>query len=115
MTSAATAGYNAGLFITSTPAVSMTNEAMTNAGDNATFNVSNIAHQALDYTQSFTIQTEVDDVQTVSITGSPTGGTFTLSFGGHTTTGIAYNAAASAVQSALVALASIGSNNVTVT
>lgn len=53
--------------------------------------------------------------QEITIDGAPTGGTFTLSFGGQTTAGIAYNAAASAVQSALVALSSIGANNVTVT
>lgn len=110
-----TAGYQAGLFITGVPSVSLTDEATTNAGDNATFNVTNIAHQAFDPTASFTIQTEVDDVQTVSITGSPTGGTFTLTFGGNTTVGIAFNAAASAVQAALVALASIGAGNATVT
>ena len=51
---------------------------------------------------------------TVTIGGSPTGGTFTLTFGGQTTTGIAYNAAASAVQSALVALSSVGTGNATV-
>ena len=35
------------------------------------------------------------------LTGSPTGGTFTLSFGGQTTSGIAYNASAATVDSAL--------------
>jgi hypothetical protein len=59
--------------------------------------------------------TNVYAEQQIEIVGAPTGGTFTLSFGGQTTSGIAYNAAASAVQSALVALSSIGSNNVTVT
>lgn len=115
MTSVATAGYQAGLFITSVPSVTLTDEPTTNAGDNATFNVTNIAHQAFDPTASFTIQTEVDDVQTVSITGAPTGGTFTLTFGGNTTVGIAPNASAATVQADLVALASIGTGNVTVT
>ncbi len=41
---------------------------------------------------------------TVTITGSPTGGNITLTLGGKTTATIAYNAAASAVKSALVAL-----------
>lgn len=54
------------------------------------------------------------EAQTVTITGAPTGGTFTLSFGGQTTTGIAYNAVAGAVQSALVALSTVGAGNVTV-
>jgi hypothetical protein len=52
--------------------------------------------------------------QELTINGAATGGTFTLSFGGQTTSGIAYNAAASAVQSALQALSSIGSGNATV-
>lgn len=44
---------------------------------------------------------------TVTITGSPTGGTFTLTYNSQTTSTIAYNAAASVVQSALEALSTI--------
>ena len=55
------------------------------------------------------------DVQTLSITGTPTGGTFTLAFGGQTTAAIPYNATATQVQAALVALSSIGAGNVTCT
>jgi hypothetical protein len=50
---------------------------------------------------------EGDKTQTVTINGSPTGGTFTLSAGGNTTSGLAYNAAASAVQTALRAFGGI--------
>jgi hypothetical protein len=57
----------------------------------------------------------VDEVQTVTITGSPTGGTFTLSYKGQVTSALAYNASAAAVQTALRALSRIGSNGVTVT
>jgi Phage capsid family len=56
-----------------------------------------------------------NEVQTVTVTGSPTGGTFTLAFRGVTTSGIAYNAASSAVQTALQGLSTIGSGNATVT
>lgn len=49
-----------------------------------------------------------NEVQTVTITGSPTGGTFLLTFRGRTTATIAYNASAAAVQSALEALDTIG-------
>ncbi len=56
-----------------------------------------------------------NDVQTLSITGTPTGGTFTLVFGGQTTNAIPFNATAAQVQSALVALSSIGAGNVTCT
>lgn len=55
------------------------------------------------------------EVQTVTITGGPTGGTFTLTFDGETTAAIAYNAAASAVQSALEALSNIEPGDVAVT
>lgn len=53
------------------------------------------------------------DVQTVSISGSPTGGTFPLVFNGQVAAGIAYNASAATIQSALQALSTIGSGNVT--
>lgn len=55
------------------------------------------------------------EVQSVAITGTPTGGTFTLTLSAETTAAIAYNATASAVQSALVALSTVGSGNVTCT
>jgi hypothetical protein len=54
-------------------------------------------------------------VQTVTLSGTPSSGTFTLTFNNATTTPINYAAAASAVQSALEALSTIGTGNVTVT
>jgi len=57
----------------------------------------------------------VAEVQTVTITGGPTGGTFTLTVEGGTTGGIAYNATASAVQAALEALAGVEPGDITVT
>jgi hypothetical protein len=51
-----------------------------------------------------------DKVQTVTINGSPTGGTFTLTIGGATTAPIAYNASAATIQSAIQALGT-GSGN----
>ena len=57
----------------------------------------------------------VNAVQIVTIAGQSLGGTFTLSYGGYTTSSIAYNASASTVQTALRALTSIGSTNVAVT
>lgn len=44
-----------------------------------------------------------------------TGGTFTATFGGQTTSALAYNISASALQTALQGLSSIGSGNATVT
>lgn len=55
------------------------------------------------------------DVQTITITGTPTGGTFPLVFNGQVSAGVPYNATASQVQTALQALSSIGSGNVTCT
>lgn len=56
----------------------------------------------------------VGEVQTITITGTPTGGTFTLTYNGQTTAGIAWNAVAGAVQSALEALSNVEPGDVTV-
>ncbi len=55
-----------------------------------------------------------DEVVTITVTGTPTGGTYKLKHEGFLTASIAYNAAASAVQTALRNLPSIGGSNVTV-
>jgi hypothetical protein len=55
-----------------------------------------------------------NEKQTVSLDSSVTGGTFTLSFSGQTTTAIAYNATAPQVQAALDALSTIGAGGVSV-
>lgn len=60
------------------------------------------------------LTTATNEVQTVTITGSPTGGTFTLTYSGQTTAGIAFNAVASAVQAALEALSNLAPGDVTV-
>ncbi len=52
------------------------------------------------------------EVQTITITGGPTGGTFTLTFSGQTTATIAYNATSSAVQSALEALSNVAPGDI---
>lgn len=53
-----------------------------------------------------------NEVQTISTTGVPTGGTFTLTFEAQTTGPIAYNATAATLQAALEALAIIGEGGV---
>jgi hypothetical protein len=55
------------------------------------------------------------EVQSVDITGVPDGGTFTLSFGSETTTALAFNADAAAIDAALELLETIGTGNVVVT
>ena len=62
-----------------------------------------------------TTTTAVNEVQTLTMTGTPTGGTFRLSFKGATTTAIAHNASAATVQAALEALVTIGTGGVTCT
>lgn len=59
--------------------------------------------------------TTQNDVQTITVSGTPTGGSFRLAFSGQTTAAIAYNAAAADVQAALEALSNIGTGNVAVT
>lgn len=56
-----------------------------------------------------------NEVQTITITGSPTGGTWTLTFAGETTAGIAHNASAATVLAALDDLPNIKLGDVTVT
>lgn len=57
---------------------------------------------------------EPSHTQLITISGTPTGGTFLLTFNGQTTTALAFNAAAATVQTALQALTSIGASNATV-
>lgn len=54
-------------------------------------------------------------VQTIIPSNTPTGGSFQLTFNGHTTSSIAWNAAGVDVATALEALSSVGSGNVSVT
>ncbi|MFI7240109.1 hypothetical protein [Streptomyces cyaneofuscatus] len=56
-----------------------------------------------------------NEVQSVAITGTPTGGTYTLTYSGQTTAPIVYNATAAQVRTALTALSNIGTGNVTCT
>lgn len=53
--------------------------------------------------------------QRVTISGSPTGGTFTLTFDGQTTAALARNASSAQVTAALLALNNIGASDVTTT
>jgi hypothetical protein len=55
------------------------------------------------------------EISTLTITGSPTGGTFTVTVGGQTTAGIAYNANAATIQAAIEALSTVGAGKVVVT
>lgn len=56
-----------------------------------------------------------NEEQTITVTGTPTGGTFTLTFSGQETVPIAYNATAAEVEAALEGLPAIGPGSVAVT
>lgn len=53
-----------------------------------------------------------NEISKLTITGGPTGGTFTMSYAAQTTAAIPYNASPAEVQSALEALSTIGAGNV---
>lgn len=57
----------------------------------------------------------VNESQSVTVNGAPTGGTFTLTFRNAVTAAIPYNAAVSAVEDALEAIGPIGDGDVRVT
>lgn len=107
----AKAGFNANFYKASGP-LALTNEAMTTVSSTV-FRVTDAAKRGLETATAVVVQIKKNEIWTVTITGSPTGGTFTLTFGAQTTAGIAYNAAASAVESAFEALSSV--DDVTVT
>ena len=52
-----------------------------------------------------------NEVQTIAVDGTPTGGTFYLEFNGSRTIDLAYNADATTIKNALVQLSSIGKNS----
>lgn len=112
------AGWGGSVNITSSSNVALTNEVLTDAGDHKTFNISGASFATKRYwdrSAAQTVQAEADEMQTITITGTPTGGTFTLTFGAQTTGTLNWNATASQVQTALQALSSINAGNALVT
>jgi hypothetical protein len=57
----------------------------------------------------------IENSLTVIVTGDPTGGTFTLTYSGQTTSALAYNADGDLVQAALQALSNVGAGGAIVT
>ena len=55
--------------------------------------------------------TGTNEIQTIAVDGTPTGGTFYLTFNGSRTTDLAYNADAATIQAALLKLSSIGKDD----
>ena len=74
-----------------------------------------LAQGELFYVPNFLVSSAYNAEQTINLLGTPTGGTFTLSFGGYTTNpALPWNATPAQVQSALAALPTIGAGNVQV-
>jgi hypothetical protein len=111
----ATPAFNTKIYKTSGAAISLTDEATSASADRKMYTISTSSKRYLDIDTAVVVQAEHDEVQTVTLTGSPAGGDFTLTFGANTTSAIAYNASAATVKTRLEALASIGAGNVDVT
>lgn len=107
-----TAGTNRVLFgpVTSTGGLTLDETGMWSTALSSA-RITNLYNSGSGRTTPFTAGT--NEVQRITIAGTPSQGTFTLTFGGQTTSAIAYNATAANVVSALEALSTIGSGNVT--
>lgn len=89
------------------------NDATVNQVISETVDVSKIVAMSIGSDQDMTLKTNgTDEVERISTTGTVTAGTFTLTYSGQTTGNIAYNATASAVQTALEALSNIAVGDV---
>lgn len=73
-----------------------------------TLDVSEVDAYWIEATQDMTVSTNgTDEVQTLTPSGTISGGTFTITYSGQTTAAIVFNATAAAIQTALVALSNI--------
>lgn len=84
-------------------------------GDMLFTKLDNVVVADAGYPGTGTVGDGTAEVQTVEITGTPAGGTFTLTYDGQTTAPIAFNADAAAVQAALLALPNLWPGDVVVT
>lgn len=85
------------------------------AGARDVFTVRAVAADAATATLPFGISSgAANEIQTITVTGTPTGGTYTLTYGAQTTTGIAFNATAAAIRTALEGLSNIAPGDVSV-
>jgi len=110
----AIAGYSSQVLIASLPSVATSFENCSTT-DQLTYSIITQAHRYFDKSAPVVVQAQYDETQQVAITGAPTGGTFTLTFGGQTTATINWNDTQATVQTRLQALSSIGAGNALVT
>ncbi len=78
------------------------------------FTRSQVAQDSKIKVDGFPSDAAVSEVQQISHSTAVTSGTFTLSYGGYTTSDIAYNASLSDIQAAIEALPSVGVGDITV-
>lgn len=81
----------------------------------ASGNFASAGIDANDYSVTIESANAIDEVQTLTISGTPTGGTFTVSFQDAETTDLAFDASAATIQTALQLLITVGEGNVRVT
>src|SRR5258708_6918273 len=110
----AVSGYNKNFLFSFFPSFGPPDRGTTNPGL-ISFFYSVAAHRYLDKSVPVVVQAQYDETQQLAITGAPTGGTFTLTFGAQTTATINWNDNAATVQTRLQALSSIGAGNALVT
>lgn len=110
----ATAAYNSTIRCASGTPIAFTDEAASTS-DQLTYSITNTAKQFLDWNTPVVVQARYDEIQSVTITGSPTGGTFVLRFGGQNTSALNWNCTAAQMQTALQNLSSVGPGNALVT
>lgn len=72
------------------------------------------AFMAKGFADGITLTAGANEVQTLTISGTPTGGTYTLRYKGVSTAPLAHNALAAAIQTALQGLSSVGAGNLLV-
>lgn len=82
--------------------------------DSDYFTLSQAAQNSKIKVDGFPNTSATSEVQTVTLSGSPDGGTFTLTYRGETTSDIAYDATAEEIETALEALSTVNSGDITV-
>ena len=81
----AVAAYPATILITAQPSIAMPADQATSTTDSQTYTLTNATYRYLDPATPVVVQAKFDEVQLLTVTGSPAGGTFTLTFGAQTT------------------------------
>ena len=83
------------------------------AFDDSDFTETQIAKDSKIKVDGFPNTSATSEIQSLTKTSAATAGTFTLTYDGHTTAAIAYNASTAAIQAALEALSNVNSGDIT--